>query len=630
MNKTVTINISGIIFHIEEDAFDKLSKYLSTIKGYFSKADGGNEIMSDIEARIAEMLQSKTSAIKQVVLMSDVDFVMDSMGKPEEFAGEADGNNSSAHAENDDTYESSEPLKKRLYRDGDSKVLGGVCSGIGHYFGIDPVWLRIALLIMFFFAGTGFLLYLILWIAIPEAKTTTERLAMKGEKADINNISRAVKEEAEQLKKRMEKYGSEFKNMANNNRDVPRNTVEKIVDFLGDVLMNIGKALLKIIGILMVIFGVLFFLGLFGSVFGMSFLTNNIEGKEWVDMLLLDGKDFYIGLIGIALFLGTPVLMMIYGGIKIVFKIKYSNRWVNLGAGVIWLTGFAMLLYVGIRTGQDFNKVAKVRENVAVKPYDILFLKMNEVDVNFKELQVSDEAEEGEKDFLVNKRHSNYMIGKHENQKYLLGYSRLNIIKSQSNAIELLIVKEAHGSDKQIAKTRAEHISYNVVQKDSVLLFDNIFKVNNADKFREQDITVILKIPVGKVVYLDKSLENMIYDIENVTNTYDGDMINRRWMMTENGLKCLDCDGLISVTEHTEDFNTDDAEVDSDGNTNISVNGLDINIKDGKIKIDSNGVRIHSKNKKVKIDKNGVSISDNTHKREKPQDPPAPMSPPAP
>ncbi|MBI3519094.1 MAG: PspC domain-containing protein, partial [Bacteroidetes bacterium] len=218
MNKTVTINISGIIFHIEEDAFDKLSKYLSTIKGYFSKADGGNEIMSDIEARIAEMLQSKTSPIKQVVLMSDVDYVMDNMGKPEEFAGEANETTTNTQsAENFNSYEG-EPIKKRLYRDGDSKVLGGVCSGIGHYFDIDAVWLRIALLLMFFFAGTGFLLYLILWIAIPEAKTTTERLAMKGEKVDINNISKAVKEEAEQLKKRMEKYGEDFKNMAENNR----------------------------------------------------------------------------------------------------------------------------------------------------------------------------------------------------------------------------------------------------------------------------------------------------------------------------------------------------------------------------------------------------------------------------
>ena len=114
MNKTVTINISGIIFHIEEEAYDKLSKYLNTIKGYFSKADGGSEIMSDIEARIAEMLQGKTSAIKQVVLMSDVDFVMDNMGKPEEFAGDEQSNTHNATNNDYTDNVSNEPVKKHF------------------------------------------------------------------------------------------------------------------------------------------------------------------------------------------------------------------------------------------------------------------------------------------------------------------------------------------------------------------------------------------------------------------------------------------------------------------------------------------------------------------------------------
>ncbi len=602
MNKTVTINISGIIFHIEEDAFDKLSKYLSTIKGYFSNADGGSEIMSDIEARIAEMLQGKTSAIKQVVLMSDVDFVMDSMGKPEEFAGEAE-NNSDTNTSDYTSYDDGEPVKKRLYRDGDSKVVGGVCSGIGHYFGIDPVWLRIALLLMFFFAGTGFLLYLILWIAIPEAKTTTERLAMKGEKADINNISKAVKEEAEQLKKRMEKHGNEFKNMASGTRDNNRTIVEKGVDFLTDLLTNIGRVLLKIIGVFMIIFGVIFFLGLSSSVFGLSFMTNSSNGGEWIDLLLLDGKDFYLGILGIAMFVGVPIIMLIYGGIKILFKIKYRNRWINLSAGIIWLVGFLMVLYVGIRTGSDFNKTAKVRENFAVQSYDTLVLKMHEMPINTKELNSSDENEEGERDYRSHRRDNDYVIGSNDKMKYLLGHAQLNIIKSQTGKTEIVIVKEAKGSNKLIANERAKNISYVVSQTDSVIEFDNLFKVNNADKFRAQDLTIILKLPVGKVVYLDKTLESIIYDIENVTNTYDTDMINRRWVMTDNGLKCVDCDGLISVDDHLDGIDND-----SDEHVKINVNGVDINAKDAQIKVDSNGVNINSTESKVTIDKHGVHV----------------------
>ena len=606
MNKTVTINISGIIFHIEEDAYNTLSKYLLTLKGYFSKADGGNEIMSDIESRIAEMLQSKTSAIKQVVLMADVDFVMESMGKPEEFGG--DSSDSSSTENNFDQSENGTiEVKKRLYRDGDSKVLGGVCSGIGHYFGFDPVWLRIALALLLVFAGTGVLIYIILWIAIPEAKTTTERLAMKGEKADINNISKAVKEEAEHLKKRMEKYGNEFKNMANSNRDVPRNGVEKIVDFVADVLLNIGRVLLKVIGIFMVIFGVIFFLGLFSSVFGLSFMMDSNNGGDWIDLLLLDGKDFYLGIIGITIFVGIPVIMMIYGGIRILFKLKYRNRWVNLSAGIIWLFGFLLLLYVGIRTGKDFSKDAKVRESISIKPYDTLYLKMNELPINFEEIN-ENENDETDRSYHHNRRrpHNDYMIGKNNHVKYLLGHAQLNIIKSQSDAIELIIVKEAKGGDRKEASDRSKNIVYKVSQLDSLILCDNMFRVNNADKFRVQNVKVIFKIPVGKVVYLDKSLEFMLNDVDNTTTTYDGDMINRRWIMTEKGLKCIDCKGLD--TDNNEDDESYSENSSKNEDVKITVNGVDIKAKNSQVKLDSNGVKINSKNTKLTIDEKGIHI----------------------
>lgn len=606
MNKTVTINISGIIFHIEEDAYEKLSKYLLTIRGYFSNADGGSEIMSDIEARIAEMLQSKTSAVKQVVLMADVDYVMESMGKPEDFAGDTTDADNAANV-NETFNTSSAP--KRLYRDTDNKVFGGVCSGVGHYFGFDPVWLRIALACLFFFAGTGFLLYLILWIAIPEAKTTAEKLAMKGEKADINNISKTVKEEAEQLKKRMQKYGKEFENMSASG--APRNGVERVVDFIGDVLLNIGRVLLKIIGIFLVIFGVIIFFGLFTTVFGVSIVHSNLEVREWIDLFLMDGQDYYLGLIGLILFIIVPVIILINFGLKVLFKVRFLTRWFKLGAGIIWLIGFSLVFCVIIKTANDFNKTSKIRETIQVVPSDTLNLKVNAIKVDHDELSNSEDVQEGEDGFVIGRRHNDYILGKHLDQRYLLGHAKLNIIKSQTDRTEIVIVKEASGSDKQIARLRAQHIDYHVNQQNNEVLFDDLFKVNNADKWREQEVTVILKLPVNKVVYLDKSLANLIYDIENVTNTYDGDMINRRWMMTEAGLKCIDCEGLISVEDHVNDNDNDD----EDKHVKINVNGVDINAKDAQIKMDSNGVDIKSKDTKVIIDKNGIHVDQKPHKK---------------
>ena len=296
---------------------------------------------------------------------------------------------------------------------------------------------------------------------------------------------------------------------------------------------------------------------------------------------------------------------MIYVCVKFLFKIKYTNRWVNRVAGVIWLVGFVVLLYVAINTGSDFSITAKVRENTIVVPHDTLYLKMNELPIEYDEINASDDEQEGEKGFEAYKKSNDYMIGTNNGIKYLLGHAQLNIIKSQTDKIIIVVVKEAKGPDKRTATDRAKNISYKVAQTDSLIEFDNLFKVNNADKFRFQDIKVILKLPVGKVVYLDKSLESLIYDIENMTNTYDGDMINRKWMMTENGLKCLDCDGL---NDNSNKENELEGENNSKENVSITLNGVDVKAKDAQIKIDSNGVKINSKESKLTINKNAIHV----------------------
>lgn len=205
MNKTVTINISGIIFHIEEDAFERLNKYLNTIRSYFSSSDGRDEIMADIESRIAELLQEKISVSKQVVTSADVEHVIGIMGKPEDYAGEQTHENREETETSERVYGSQ---KRRLFRDPDNKVLGGVCGGVSAYFDIDVVWVRVILVALTFLGFSGVLVYLIMWIVVPEARTTAEKLQMRGETVDINNISKTIKEEAEQLKNRAGEMGS--------------------------------------------------------------------------------------------------------------------------------------------------------------------------------------------------------------------------------------------------------------------------------------------------------------------------------------------------------------------------------------------------------------------------------------
>jgi phage shock protein PspC (stress-responsive transcriptional regulator) len=595
MNKTVTINISGIIFHIEEDAYEKLSKYLTTIKGYFSKTDGGNEIMSDIEARIAEMLQAKTSAVKQVVLMADVDSVIETMGKPEEFA-EGPTDDSGTNTTQEEEYTSGH-VKRRLFRDPDHKAIGGVCSGIAAYFDVDTVWIRLAMFLLIFFGGLSLWVYIILWIVIPEAKTTADKLAMRGEKIDINNISKTVKEEAEQIKKRMAKYGSDLKNDSR-----PKDFFEKLGDFLRDFIMLFAKFFVRLIGLFLLIFGVIFLLGLMSTVFGFSIAGANTEFNDWVNLFFINRSHYTIGLFGAILFFGVPILMMLYGGIKLLFKIHYSNRWLNISAGLIWFVGLIILAFVGVKTGQDFTETGKVKEEVKLVQSDTMILKLNKS----KELmEILGMLKEEDGRFRIHNRHSDYMIGKDDHTKFLVGHASLNVLPSQTDSFELYFIKKARGAEKRIAVERAKSIEYKTSQEGNTISFDELFVVPSAEKFRVQELQVILKVPRNKVIYLDKSLENFIYDVENVTNTFDGDMVGRRWIMTDEGLACVDCNGL---EDHSHDYDHVIPPPVHPQHPGHPSEKMSINADDADVKINKDGIKITSKEADVNIGKDGIHI----------------------
>lgn len=614
MNKTVTINISGIIFHIEEDAFEKLSKYLSTIKGYFSKTDGGNEIMSDIEARIAEMLQGKTSAVKQVVLMADVDSVIETMGKPEEFM---EGHSENQETEEETEYASTEPIKKRLFRDPDRKAVGGVCSGIANYFDIDLVWIRLAMFLLIFFGGVSLWVYIILWIVIPEAKTTADKLAMKGEKIDINNISKTVKEEAEQFKNRAKKYGNDLKNNSQDFKNDSQNFFDKLGNFLKDFLIIFTKFFARIVGLVLLIFGVMFMLGLISSVFGFSIAGSNTEFNDWINIFFMERSHYTLGLFGIILFFGIPFLMMIYGGVKLLFKIHYSNRWLNISAGIMWLIGLITVLFVGISTGKDFSETAKIKDPIALNTQrDTLYLSMAPGKELYEHLGVNEEDLEDYDDEgnhrRVHRRRSDYIVAKANGNKFIVGYARVNILPASGDNFELYVIKKARGFDKRAAVERAKVIDYKVTTGDSTILFNEIFTVAPNEKFRVQEIEVILKVPRGKVVFLDKNMANIIYDVENVHNTYDGDMVNRRWLMGANGLECIDCEGLEFDTEDEHKLPPIEHPAPP-----VAPSEVNVDVKDANVKINEHGVHVNAKDANVKINNEGIHIDTKGNKGDK-------------
>ncbi len=576
MNKTVIININGIIFHIEEDAYEKLSKYLNTIKGYFRDSDGRDEIMSDIEARIAELLQEKVNTIKQVVVLADVDEVIVKMGRPEEYAEDAD-TGSTAKSSNPNaaasgySAEQSGYKRRRVFRDPDDKVLGGVCSGIANHFDFDPIYLRGAFAILFFVFGSGFLLYILLWIIIPKAQTTAEKLEMRGEPINVDNIKRSVEEELNDVKNRVNDLGSKVKNPENRAR--VSSATDKVLNFLGSLFRSIFKIALKLFAILFLIFGVVVLAALTSSLFGFTNLIHNDMYDSQIAYSIGDFLEAFFGnaflvdvaTIGLLFFVGIPLIMLIYSCIKILFNIRTQNKIVRITSFSLWLSGLLMILYVGFKIGDEFKEEAKYKVPYELKSptSQVLYLNLK------KDNKYNFEEKYG---YHSRVRINHWNLVKVNKGGISFGYPEVDIEKSETDSFKLIVIKGAQGSTNKEATIRARSINYEFSQQDSVIDFSAYFDITKEDKWRDQSVRIVLQVPVGKVIYLNKNMKNIIYDIDNVTETWDHDMVGRRWVMTQVGLKCIDCDGLDELNESNES---------KSGRKHIRINkhGIDIDIE---------------------------------------------------
>jgi phage shock protein PspC (stress-responsive transcriptional regulator) len=194
MKITVSINLGGYSFNIDEDAYDELRRYLRNLEMHFAGEESLSEIMTDIETRMSELFRTKLSAYKQVISVADVREVISVMGTPEDI-GEGAGRSAGEKF--------ATPGYHRMYRDPDRRILGGVCAGMGAYWNLEPWVVRLIFLVLAFAGGLGVLTYLILWVVIPEAKSTAQKIEMKGEPVNIHNIKESVRSEFERVRKNM-------------------------------------------------------------------------------------------------------------------------------------------------------------------------------------------------------------------------------------------------------------------------------------------------------------------------------------------------------------------------------------------------------------------------------------------
>lgn len=194
MKITVSVNLGGYSFNIDEDAYSELKRYLKNLEIHFAKEESSSEILSDIEARMAELFRTKITSYKQVITLNDVNQVISVLGTPEDISDEEGRSAGEKFAT---------PGYHRMYRDPDHRIIGGVCAGMGAYWNIEPWLVRIIFFVLAMMGGLGVLVYLILYIVLPEAKSTTQKIEMKGEPVNIQNIKDSVKKEFDTVRKNM-------------------------------------------------------------------------------------------------------------------------------------------------------------------------------------------------------------------------------------------------------------------------------------------------------------------------------------------------------------------------------------------------------------------------------------------
>jgi phage shock protein PspC (stress-responsive transcriptional regulator) len=573
MNKTVTVNIGGMVFHIEELAYEKMKKYLEAIRSYFTSSEGRDEIIQDIESRMAEMFSEKLGTSRQVVTDDDVEFVINKMGRPEQVAGE-DDEKSASKSDGHVPYTAAErSAYRRLYRDPDNKVVGGVCSGFSHYIGTDPIWLRLVFAASVFISfGTTLLIYIILLLIIPKAQTTAEKLEMKGQPVNISNIKRTIEDEVDDIRQRI----------SGGHSGSSRSAVARFFEGLGEIFLGFirffGKFLMFIF--LLIVFIILIVVAA-GSltVAGLgNFFSNLPDGT--IDFLLSPSQRWLV-IISALLLIGIPFLLLLYKLIKLLFNIKSENRYLNMSAGILTAVGVLFGVYTAYNISRDFKEKEYMRQNIQItQPQNgVLYLDVLESDA-YRDESYYDH------DWNIDGNKISNISG----DTLYINNVNVDVVRSSGTEFELLEIISARGWDRKTAMGNARRVNYQIIQQDSVLKVAKNYQIVRGEKFRNQKVQLVLKVPVGKSIHLGKFTDDVIYDIKNVTNTWDGDMVGRTWTMTDEGLECIGC-------------NLERSTVDKNDKVKIKVNGKSISVDDDKDTINWN-----DKDVKIRIDGDGVVI----------------------
>lgn len=516
MNTTRNISMGGYAFIVEEDAYERLKNYTDAVRRNLAGSPGFEEMMADIEGGIAEILR-ESKAGREVVNLEDVNTVIRRMGEPEVYVQDDNGAAKKAAADQPETDDV--PGTRRLHRDGENKIVGGVCAGLGAYAGIDPVWFRLAFAVALVFYGTGIWLYIILWVIMPEAKTRLQKLQMRGKRPDLKNIEDSIRSELGDVGKNIDKIA--------NDKSV-REGAKRAGDAAGDLFSALFKLLGKILELALKVFaGVvavtsLLFLGvlIFALITGTYSINVSDRGEINVENvvsviphLFENGTEGWMFYTFIFLFLVIPTVALLANSIRYLANISTKTpKWVSILAVCVWVLALAGLLYSGIRLSWDFTQQATGKS---------------------------------EKTFnLPQGQTLNIRMVEEENGTlpgYLMGNVWFDVRETKDSLFTLRVFREASGRTYSDADRRQQVIVYEPQLQDSVLLLPRLFRLPEGEVIREQTITMELHVPHNRRIYLEPGMEVLLNDVDNVQNEHDSRMAGQYWIMTDKGLSCEGC-----------------------------------------------------------------------------------------
>ncbi len=527
MNKILNINLGGYALTIDDDAYEYLLAYIESIRQRFRASDGRDEIVSDIEARLGELI-TQHMGNRSIVMLPDVEDAVQIMGKPEDFGGdpatESTSSRSTGQQRTGSSPFSSIRTGKRLFRDPENVSVAGVCSGLAAYFGMtDPVWMRLIFVVLTLIS-TGFwlLAYVLLWILVPQAATAADRLAMRGEPANVENIAREVQEGFERLSQQMRTAGTKSKAI---------DALSRFLAGLGHLLSFLIRIFVKFWLLIAVLAVVALFIGLLvawaGGIFALAtaaplfaYLSPFSEGVTW------------LGAFNLFFLIGIPILGLCLITARQLFQVR-TPMWLGRSMILLWVLNVIFMFVLVTFSVKAFSQSGVLSKNIDLSNLQSDTLRI-ETSGGFS----------GQNDFHIGFFDSDG-LRLSDDRLEMNGDIEISIERSNTGRFECTQTIRAHGSTNTQAMQNAAQTDFNISAGNHALLVPTTYSLLKGNKWRNQEIRINFSVPVGKYVVFGPKINEYVHGRVDYANSDDHNYINEYpdqvFRMTQDGLVCAGC-----------------------------------------------------------------------------------------